>query len=68
MIEIQVEGMTCGSCVARVKRAVQSVDGAAEVNVEMKTQTVRVTTTANIDAVKSAVTDAGYPVKAGTEA
>lgn len=62
MYEMQVEGMTCGGCAASVKRAVQSVDGAAEVNVDLNSKTVRVNTVADIDTIKSAVMSAGYPV------
>ena len=36
-IEFPVEGMTCGSCVARVERAIRKRDGVGEVNVNLAT-------------------------------
>ncbi len=62
MYELKVEGMTCGGCAASVKRAVQSIDAQADVNVDLAAKTVKVTTAAQLDAVKSAVEDAGYEV------
>lgn len=64
MYELRVEGMTCGGCAASVKRAVQAIDGSAEVNVDLGSKTVRVRSAAKLDAVTSAVADAGYPVTA----
>lgn len=33
---IPVEGMSCGSCVARVKRRLKAIDGVAEVDVSLE--------------------------------
>ena len=65
MYELQVEGMSCGGCVRSVTRAVQSVDGGARVDVDLPSKKVRVDTQASLDAVKSAISDAGYDVTAG---
>lgn len=64
MYELQVEGMTCGGCVRGVTRSVQTVDGAAKVDVDLKAKKVRVDTTASLEVVKSAIAEAGYPVTA----
>lgn len=64
MYELQVEGMTCGGCANSVKRSVQAVDGNAKVEVDLASKKVRVDSAADIDKVKSAVVDAGYPVTA----
>src|SRR3990170_2534075 len=37
-IRLRIEGMTCGGCVARVERALQSVDGVAHARVNLTTQ------------------------------
>jgi len=66
MFELHVEGMSCGGCANSVKRAVQTVDGNAKVDVELTTQKVRIETAADISAVTSAITKAGYPVKRDT--
>jgi copper chaperone len=64
MYELQVEGMTCGGCANSVKRSVQTVDSNARVDVDLASKKVRVDTTADLNAVKSAITEAGYPVTA----
>jgi len=59
-----VSGMSCGHCVSAVTRAVQQVDGGANVQVNLDKQTIAVTSGASADAVKAAIEQAGYPVKA----
>ncbi|TXD62228.1 heavy-metal-associated domain-containing protein [Ralstonia sp. TCR112] len=59
-----VTGMSCGHCVSAVTRAVQQVDAGANVQVDLDKQTVAVTSGAGADAVKAAIEQAGYPVKA----
>ncbi|CAJ0696564.1 hypothetical protein R20233_01204 [Ralstonia sp. LMG 32965] len=59
-----VTGMSCGHCVSAVTRAVQQVDAGANVQVDLDKQTVAVTSGASADAVKAAIEQAGYPVKA----
>lgn len=64
MYELQVEGMTCGGCANSVKRSVQTVDRNAKVDVDLASKKVRVETVADLEAVKSAIAGAGYPVSA----
>jgi copper chaperone len=64
MYEFLVEGMSCGGCANSVKRSVLAVDSSATVDVDLPTRTVRVRTSASLEAVKTAVTEAGYPVTA----
>lgn len=64
MYELQVEGMTCGGCVRSVTKSVQSIDANARVDVDLAGKTVKVDTGASLDAVKSAIEDAGYDVTA----
>lgn len=63
MYELQVEGMSCGHCVGRVTKSVQALDAAATVDVDLKSNLVRVETAVDLASVKSAIEDAGYPVK-----
>lgn len=65
MYELQVEGMTCGGCVRSVTKAVQSVDGNARVDVDLASKKVTVESQAGLDAVKGAISEAGYDVTAG---
>lgn len=62
MYELKVDGMTCGGCVASVKRAVQALDSNANVDVDLPSKTVKVETTAQLDQLKTAIVDAGYDV------
>lgn len=64
MYELQVEGMSCGGCVRSVTKSVQTVDAGAKVEVDLKSRKVRIDTGADLQAVKSALADAGYPVTA----
>lgn len=41
-IRIPVSGMTCGSCVNRIMRAVQKVDGVTRVTVDLRRETATV--------------------------
>ncbi|TCS33087.1 copper chaperone [Paucimonas lemoignei] len=66
MYELQVEGMTCGGCANGVRRSVQAVDSSAKVNVDLAAKKVHVETSADLDAIKSAIADAGFPVVAST--
>ena len=62
MYELKVDGMTCGGCAASVKRAVKTLDANANVGVDLAAKTVKIETTVHLDAVKSAIEDAGYDV------
>lgn len=62
MIEFQVEGMSCGHCVKAVTQAVQEVDAAASVVVDLAAQKVRVESTADRAALAGAIAKAGFPV------
>lgn len=68
MYELQVEGMTCGGCANSVRKSVQAVDSNAKVDVDLGSKKVRIDTSADIDQVKAAVIQAGYPVTASTSA
>ncbi len=67
MIELQVEGMTCGGCANSVKRSIQALDASAAVQVDLANKTVQIDTVATIGQVTAAVADAGYPVTASKE-
>jgi copper chaperone len=62
MIELKVDGMTCEGCARSVTRAVQSVDPAATVAVDLAAKTVRVTTAQPRPVLAAAVEAAGYDV------
>ena len=59
-----VTGMTCGHCVASVTEEVSKVDGVADVEVDLASGQVTVTSDGPVDdaAVAAAVDEAGYAV------
>jgi copper chaperone len=64
MYELKVDGMSCGHCVKSVTGAVQEVDPTAKVNVDLAGKMVRVESSAGPEAIKHAISEAGYPVVA----
>lgn len=62
---ISIEGMTCGHCVAHVEKALKSLPGAEGVKVDLKKNQAEVKAiSADDEAIKAAVADAGYAVTA----
>jgi Cu+-exporting ATPase len=61
-VDLNIEGMTCASCVARVEKALAKVDGvsAASVNLATESAHIKVAGGTSIEAVLSAVEKAGY--------
>jgi P-type Cu+ transporter len=61
-VVLQVEGMTCASCVGRVEKALLKVPGvlSATVNLATERATVRSLSTVTVGALKAAVEKAGY--------
>lgn len=62
---IDVQGMTCGGCVASVTRVLQAVAGVENVNVTLEPGRATVTYDASQTSVKAlaqAIEDAGYDV------
>ena len=59
---IKVEGMMCTHCKARVENVCKAVSGTVDAVVDLETKQVTVTGNASEDALKKAITDAGYEV------
>lgn len=65
MKTIEIEGMMCNHCVNHVETALNAIDGVtAHVDLARKIATVETTATVSDDALKVAVTSAGYTVTA----
>lgn len=62
---IFVEGMMCEHCVKHVKEALEKVSGVEKAEVELKKKRAVVTLSGEVaeDALRTAVTEAGYTVK-----
>ncbi len=59
---IKVEGMMCKHCKARVEQVCKAVPGTQDAVVDLEAKTVTVTGTADVAALKQAITDADYEV------
>ena len=59
---IKVEGMMCTHCKARVEKVCSQVPGVTGAVVDLEAKTVTVSGSVDVDAVKKAITDAGYEV------
>lgn len=64
-ITLSVEGMTCASCVGRVERALKAASGVSGAEVNLATETARITTDGNTGAgdLAQVLDRAGYPAR-----
>lgn len=64
MYELQVEGMSCGHCVATVTKLVKQLDSDAKVEVDLASKQVRVDSRAELAEIVTTLTEGGYPPQA----
>lgn len=57
---VDISGMTCASCVARVEKALRAVPGVQDASVNLATERASVRGTADSEAILGAVRKAGY--------
>ncbi|MDQ2779871.1 MAG: heavy metal translocating P-type ATPase, partial [Pseudomonadota bacterium] len=65
-VTLEIDGMTCASCVARVEKALRKVEGVVSAQVNLATETAQVQFASGmvgIDALVAAVDRAGYVAK-----
>ncbi len=62
MTTLKIEGMMCGHCVSHVDAALHGVPGVDSVEVSLEGKCAKVTGSADVEALKSAVQGAGYQV------
>ena len=63
MEKYEITGMSCAACVARVEKAVKSVEGVTSVSVNLLTNSMNVEGAASDEAIVKAVEKAGYGAK-----
>ena len=61
---LKVSGMSCGHCVRAISNAVQALDPAAEVQVDLGTGEVRVASHLGLDQLLAAIRAEGYAAEA----
>ena len=59
---LKVEGMMCAHCKAHVEKALMGVPGVESAVADVGAKTATVTGSADMEAMKKAVADAGYEV------
>ena len=65
MIELNVNDMTCGGCVASITRVVKGLDANATIDADVASKRVKIESVIDSDKVLAAIADAGYhPVMA----
>ncbi len=62
-VTLSIEGMSCASCVSRVERAVLAAPGVTAASVNLATETVQISGTADTGALVKVLADAGYPAR-----
>ncbi len=60
MLKLNVHDMACGHCSNAVTQALKTLDPTAEVQIDLETKLVSVSTTAAEAAVRAAIAEAGY--------
>jgi hypothetical protein len=62
-VVLQVDDMSCASCVGRVERALKAVPGVASASVNLATERATVTGVAPVETLLAAADRAGYPAQ-----
>jgi copper chaperone len=61
-VSYSVVGMTCNGCVNKVTKAVTTIEGVEDVDVDVSTGTLEVVGPADPAAVRAAVNEVGYKI------
>lgn len=60
-MQLHIQNMTCGGCVRRVTKAIQSLDPAAQVEADPVTRKVIVTSQRSQQEIETVLAEVGYP-------
>ena len=60
MIELTINDMTCGGCVASITRVVKGLDPSASVDADVAAKRVKISSVIKREAVIAAISDAGF--------
>ena len=62
MYEFKVQGMTCGGCVKSVTNSIKKVDADASVDVDLKTQIIKIDSSKGQGDFTTSIGNAGFDV------
>ena len=63
-IHLTIDGMSCGHCVARVRRTLEAIEGVLVTSVQIGSADAEIDPSrANPEELTRAVSDAGYPAR-----
>ncbi len=62
MYEFKVQGMTCGGCVKSVTNSIKKVDAEASVEVDLKTQSIKIDSKKIQGDFSASISNAGFDV------
>ena len=60
MIELTINDMTCGGCVASITRVVKGLDPSASVEADVAAKRVKISSAIKNEVVIAAISDAGF--------
>lgn len=63
MRSFEVDGVSCGRCIAHITRAVQDLDADAVVHFSADRKRVDIDSRSDTDALEDAIRDSGYDVR-----
>ena len=63
----EVLGMNCGHCTKTITEAVLNADQSAQIETNISSKTVKVSSTLDSNKIKGIITEAGYEVRSITE-
>lgn len=61
-MQFRIENMTCGGCARGVTKAIQKVDADAIVKADPPNRLVEVESSASVEDISAALSEAGFPV------
>ncbi len=62
-MQFHIENMECGGCARSVTKAVEGVDPAAKVEIDLPQRNITVTSSQPADAFEGALAEAGFPTQ-----
>lgn len=61
MLELELKDMSCGHCAGVIRKTIMAVDDAAQIDIDVPSQKVRIESDEDAEAFISALRAAGYP-------